>query len=158
MTTTERHLTNMMLIAGQRWIETGKPEDLATLHRRINQLQHYRDLVKAQCAGKNRDPRYVQDVSVRKTHGKRLQSRQSSKRTLEYRSYKKTSLQSSARGKLSEISQEQHGKHTSKQRSSLRIFDTSFVFTTIENTQLDHSLIGFLGIIENLIKWLDSTS
>jgi len=53
---------------------------------------------------------------------------------------------------------DQHGKHTSKQRSSLRIFDTSFVFTTIENTQLDHSLIGFLGIIENLIKWLDSTS
>jgi len=77
MTTTERHLANMMLIAGQRWIETGRPEDLATLHRRINQLQHYRDLVKAQCAGKNRDPRYVQDVSVRKKHGKRLQSRQS---------------------------------------------------------------------------------
>ena len=83
MTTTERHLANMMLIAGQRWIETGRPEDLATLHRRINQLQHYRDLVKAQCAGKNRDPRYVQDVSVRKTHGKQLQSRQSSKRTLD---------------------------------------------------------------------------
>lgn len=89
MTTTERHLANMMLIAGQRWIETGRPEDLATLHRRINQLQHYRDLVKAQCAGKNRDPRYVQDVSHNKTHGKQLQSRQSSKRTLEYRSYKK---------------------------------------------------------------------
>ena len=48
MTTTERHLANMMLIAGQRWIETGRPEDLATLHRRINQLQHYRDLVNVQ--------------------------------------------------------------------------------------------------------------
>ena len=36
MTTTERHLANMMLIAGQRWIETGRPDDLATLHRRIN--------------------------------------------------------------------------------------------------------------------------
>lgn len=33
-----------------------------------------------------------------------------------------------------------------------------YLLTTIENTQLDHSLIGFLGIIENLIKWLDSTS